>query len=147
MADVSKIDIDGVQWDIKDAMARTNIITIENKNKEVLDVTFGGTANYSGKMRYFGEDNNFIYYYFWWETQTKTLTSDLEGFSIYPPNLNTDKILSLNLNILQTGNPYIQQLSQHNTGQNSSGMYTYLLGNGANNNWQVSGMGILRRTK
>lgn len=31
MADVKKIDIDGVQWDVKDQEARTNLATLETK--------------------------------------------------------------------------------------------------------------------
>ncbi len=147
MADVTKIDIDGVQWDIKDQNARDRITALEEKQTKIIDIIFGGTTSFSGKMKYLGEDNNYEYYNFWWEAQNKIISENVNPLEVIPQNTNTDKILSLNLNILQSGNAGIIQATQHETGANGSGILTYLQNVSTETRWIISGMGILRRNK
>lgn len=63
MADVTKIDIDGVQWNMKDQNARDRITTLENNFyhiKEIrrIPITFSSTTNNgNGTCRYSGVYN------------------------------------------------------------------------------------------
>lgn len=147
MANVKIIDIDGEQWNIKDQAAQNGIKEILDKRSEVLSAGFGGSVDFQGKMKYIGEDSNNVYYFFWWNIQTVVTDKILESIKVFPPETTKDKILNLNLNILQAGNPNIIQKTQHETGPNNSGMVTYIENITTENAWAVSGMGVLRRTK
>ena len=147
MQDVKIIDIDNVQWNIKDQEARNKIATIEEKQTKIIDTIFGGTSSFSGKMKYLGEDANYEYYNFWWEAQRVVISKNQNPFEVIPQNTNTDKILNLNLNMLQIGNTSIIQKTQHEAGMNYSGILTYLENLSAETRWTISGMGILRRNK
>lgn len=147
MAEVKIIDIDGEQWNIKDQDARNDIKEILSKRLEILNVTFGGTVAFQSKMRYIGEDTNYVYYLFWWEPQQKIISGVPEVLLVYPPNESLDKILTLNMSILQEVNTELITKTQYSAGPNKSGMLTYI-GNATDNpNWTISGMGILRRIK
>ena len=147
MADVKIVDIDTSQWNIKDQEARNRITALEEKQTKIIDIIFGGTTSFSGKMKYLGEDNNYEYYNFWWEAQRKIISENANPLEVIPQNTNTDKILNLNLNILQSGNAGIIQATQHVTGANGSGILTYLRDVSTQTEWTISGMGILRRNK
>ena len=147
MQDVKIVDIDNVQWNIKDQEARNGITALEEKQTKIIDIIFGGTTSFSGKMKYLGEDNNYEYYNFWWEAQNKIISENANPLEVIPQNTNTDKILSLNLNILQSGNAGIIQATQHEIGANGSGILTYLQNVSTQTRWIISGMGILRRNK
>lgn len=147
MADVKIIDINSEQWNIKDETARNKIENISSKLSEVLEIQFHGTFNFMVKIKYIAEDINYIYYIFWWEPQSPGTASVGKYIDVLPPNSNTDKILTLNLNILQGGNNDIIQKTQHQHGENNSGMITFISGNTDNEYWLISGMGILRRIK
>lgn len=147
MADVKIVDIDGSQWNMKDQEARSKIATLEEKQTKIIDIIFGGTTSFSGKMKYLGEDVNYEYYNFWWEAQNKIISKNANPLEVIPQNTNTDKILNLNLNILQSGNASVIQATQHEAGVNGSGILTYLQNVGTQTTWIISGMGILRRNK
>ncbi len=147
MADVKIVDIDGIQWNIKDEQARNQITEILNKLSQVSDIKLGGNFTFDAKMKYFGEDENYIYYNFWWESQIKTSPIALGSITITPPNTNTDKILYIDLNCYQYGNAQIYKGTQHAAGTNSSGIITYLFNATVAAQWMFSGMGILRRQK
>lgn len=147
MQDVKIVDIDNEQWNIKDQEARNRIAILEEKQSQIIDVTFSGTTTFFAKMKYLGEDSNYIYYNFWWEGQSKTLSGNINPFLVLPPNTSTDKILNLNLNMLQAGNIDIIQKTQHLSGINNSGMVTYIGNLSTITNWTISGMGILKRSK
>ena len=51
MADVSKIDIDGIQWDIKDQEARNQIAKLEENNsaKSISDININLNEGYSAE--------------------------------------------------------------------------------------------------
>lgn len=144
---VNTLDIDGTQWEIQDVKARNRIEEVVAENSKIINVTLGGTFNFSAKMKYLGEDETYKYYNFWWVSQNRTHTDTLPAIIVLPSNTSTDKILALNLNILQNGNTGIAQRTQHYTGPNQSGMITYIFGTSGDPNWTISGMGILRRTK
>ena len=147
MADVKTVDIDGSQWNMKDQEARNRIAALEEKQTKIIDIIFGGTTSFLGKMKYLGEDDNYEYYNFWWEPQNKVISITDGAFLVTPQNINTDKIINLNMNMLQAGNSAISQNTQHMAGQNDSGIITYITGLSASTSWLVSGMGILRRNK
>lgn len=147
MADVKIVDIDGEQWNIKDQVARKGIEEILNKRSEVLNAQFHGTFTFDVKMKYIGEDNNYIYYNFWWESQEKESNEILEFIILYPQDETSERILSLNLNILQEENSSIIQKTQHSVGSLKQGMTTYISNSTSNKNWTISGMGILRKVK
>lgn len=147
MADVKIIDIDNKQWNMKDQEARNQITEILNKLSQVFDIKLGGNYTFNAKMKYFGEDENYIYYNFWWEPQDKTSAYALGSISITPPNTVTDKILYIDLNCYQYGNAQIYKGTQHAAGTNSSGIITYLFNATVATQWTFSGMGILRRQK
>ena len=147
MADVKIVDIDGSQWNMKDQEARNLINEIKTKLSELTDVVFNGVATINAKMKYLGEDSNYIYYNFWWEPQRVTMQSPISGFSVYPSNTVKDKIINLNLNILQDLNSAVIQATQQEAGPNNSGIYTYIQNSRERTGWTFSGMGILRRVK
>ena len=147
MADAKIVDIKGVQWELKDGVARNEITTLKNKLSEIIDTVFDGSATFNAHMKYLGENNNYIYYNFWWETQSVIIQAPVNGVAFYPYDKNNDKIINLNLNILQSGNSNIIQKTQHAIGVNDCGIFTYLEGATDNLTWYISGMGILRRTK
>lgn len=147
MADAKIVDIKGVQWELKDEVARSKIAELEEKQSKIIDIIFNGTTSFSGKMKYLGEDSSYIYYNFWWEPQNKNVSVKDGMFLVYPQNTDTDKIINLNMNMLQTGNSAVRQNTQHMAGPNDSGVLTYLSGLSASTSWLVSGMGILRRIK
>ena len=147
MADVKIVDIDGEQWNIKDQEARNIIEEILNKRSEVLDTQFHGTFRFDVKMKYIGEDNNYIYYNFWWEPQEKESDETLSFIMIYPQNEDSERILTLNLNIFQEENASIIQKTQHSIGSSKQGMTTYISNSTSNKNWVIAGMGILRKIK
>ena len=147
MQDVKIIDIDNVQWNMKDQLARDKIATLEEKQTKIIDIIFGGITSFSGKMKYLGEDSSYIYYIFWWESQSKNISVKDGAFLVYPQNTDTDKIINLNMNMLQAGNSAISQKTQHMAGPNNSGIITYIFGSNASTSWLISGMGILRRIK
>lgn len=144
---VNTLDIDGTQWEIQDVVARNRIEEVAIENSKIMDVTLDGTFSFSAKMKYLGEDETYKYYNFWWEPQSKTYTDKLSTIIVLPPNISTDKILALNLNILQFDNTRIEQRTQHYANPNQSGILTYIFNASENPNWTISGMGILRRTK
>ena len=144
---VNTLDIDGSQWEIQDVKARNRIEEVVAENSKIIDIILDGTFKFSAKMKYLGEDETYKYYNFWWVEQNVSYTGTLPTIIVLPPNTTTDKILALNLNILQFENSRIEQCTQHYTGPNGSGMATYIFGVSTNPNWTISGMGILRRTK
>lgn len=144
---VNTLDIDGTQWEIQDEKARNRIEEVAMENSKIIDIQLEGTFVFSAKMKYLGEDATYGYYSFWWEPQNKTSVEEIKIISVRPQNTNTDKILALNLNILQDGNTGIDQRTQHYDGPNQSGILTYIFGASANPSWTISGMGILRRKK
>lgn len=141
------LDIDGSQWEIQDVEARNRIEEVVVENSKIIDIVLNGTFTFNAKMKYLGEDETYKYYNFWWEAQNGRHEGSLSTIDVIPQNTNTDKILNLNLNILQVGNPSIIQQTQHYIGSNNSGIVTYIAGTSANPQWVISGMGILRRTK
>lgn len=147
MADVKIVDIDGSQWSMKDQEARTQINNIKTELAKITDVVFGGSSTFNVHMKYLGEDNNYIYYNFWWDEQRITLQATATGILICPPDTNIDKIVNLNLNILQDLNSAIVQSTQHKAGPNDSGIYTYIQNANERTGWTISGMGILKRAK
>lgn len=147
MADAKKVDIKGVQWELKDEVARNEIATLKNKLSEIIDTTFDGTVTFKAYMKYLGENNNYIYYNFWWEPKIFYVETTINSLLVYPYDKSNDKIINLNMNILQRGNPAIIQATQHSTGPNDCGIITYLQGVSSNPTWTISGMGILRKTK
>lgn len=144
---VHTLDIDGTQWEMQDVVARKSIAEVESKVSEIMNITLGGTFNFSAKMKYLGEDETYKYYNFWWEPQVRTIGIALGSITITPPNTNTDKILTININPLQYGNAQIVCASQHSAGTNESGMITYINNATVATQWTFSGMGILRRKK
>lgn len=147
MANAKIIDIKGVQWDLKDEVARNEIVTLKNKLSEIIDTTFDGTATFKAYMKYLGENNNYIYYNFWWEPQSANIKTPIDGIVVYPYDKSKDRIVNLSMNILQSGNPSIIQKTQHPVGYGDCGMFTYLQGMNNESSWVISGMGILKRTK
>lgn len=141
------LDIDGSQWEIQDVVARNRIEEVVVENSKIIDIVLDGTFIFNAKMKYLGEDETYKYYNFWWEEQNRRHEDILSSIEVIPRNTNTDKILSLNLNILQISNASIIQRTQHYTGSNNSGMLTYITGASTNPQWVISGMGILRRKK
>ena len=144
---VNTLDIDGTQWEMQDAVARNRIEEIAAENSKIIDFSLGGTFVFTAKMKYLGEDETYKYYSFWWEPQNRSSAEQINTISVIPQYTNTDKILALNLNILQDGNTRINQCTQHYDGPEQSGIVTYIFGASANPSWTISGMGILRRTK
>lgn len=144
---VNTLDIDGNQWEIRDTKARNRIEEVVAENSKIIDIEMGGTFVFNSKMKYLGEDETYKYYDFWWEPQNRSFAEKITTISVMPPNSDTDKILALNLNILQDGNINIDQRTQHYDGRNQSGIVTYIFGASGNPSWTISGMGILRRTK
>lgn len=147
MEKVNTLDIDGTQWAIQDEVARNRIEEIAAETNKIIDITLSGTFVFSAKMKYLGEDETYGYYSFWWEPQNRSSVEEIKTISVTPQNTNTDKILALNLNILQDGNINIDQRTQHYDGPNQSGIVTYIFGASTKPSWTISGMGILRRTK
>lgn len=147
MADAKIVNIKGVQWELKDEVARNEVTTLKNKLAEIIDTVFDGTATFNTHMKYLGEDNNYIYYNFWWEPHSVVIQPPFDGLVIYPYDKSKDRIINLSLNILQSGNPSIIQKTQHPVGYKDCGMFTYLQGMNNESNWVISGMGILKRTK
>lgn len=147
MADAKIVNIKGVQWDLKDEVARKEITTLKNKLSEIINTVFDGTVTFNAHMKYLGEDNNYIYYNFWWESQSVRIQPPFDGLVIYPYDKSNDRIITLSLNILQSGNPSVIQKTQHPVGYKDCGMFTYLQGLSNESSWVISGMGILRRTK
>ena len=144
---VNTLDIDGTQWEIQDVKARNRIEEVVVENSKIIDIILEGTFIFKAKMKYLGEDETYKYYNFWWEEQLGRYEGILSAIEVTPRNTNTDKILNLNMNILQTANASIIQRTQHYTGSNNSGMLTYIANASENPQWLISGMGILRRKK
>lgn len=144
---VHTLDIDGSQWALQDGEARQSIAEVASKVSEIMNVTLGGTFDFSAKMKYLGEDETYKYYNFWWEPQVKTIGIALGSITVTPPNTTTDKILTISINPLQYGNPQIVCASQHPAGANDSGMITYINNATVATQWTFSGMGIFRRKK
>lgn len=144
---VHTLDIDGSQWGLQDGVARQSIAEVASKISEIMNVTLGGTFSFSAKMKYLGEDETYKYYDFWWEPQSKTFGAVLGSIIVNPPNTDTDKILTVNVNPYQYGNAQIYKGTQHTAGTNNSGMITYLFNATVAPQWTFSGMGILRRKK
>lgn len=147
MADAKIVNIKGVQWDLKDEVARNEINNINTKLSEITKNVFEGVSKFDVFMKYLGEDNNCIYYNFWWEPKTIIIPSPVIGFFVSPIDSIKDRIINLSMNILQSGNSQIIQATQHVAGNNNAGVYTYI--QNANNeiHWAISGMGILKRIK
>lgn len=144
---VHTLDIDGSQWELQDGVARSRIEEVVVENSKIIDVTLGGTFNFSAKMKYLGEDVTYKYYNFWWEPQVKTYTVPLGSITVEPPNTTTDNILSINVNTYQYGNAQVYRGTQHQAGTNNSGMLTYIFNATVATQWTFSGMGILKRKK
>ena len=144
---VHTLDIEGFQWELQDVVARQSIAEVESKVSKIMNVTLGGTFNFSAKMKYLGEDETYKYYDFWWEPQTVTYGSVLSSITVTPPNTTTDQILTININPYQYANAQIYKGTQHSAGANYSGMITYLFNATVATQWTFSGMGILRRKK
>lgn len=147
MADAKIVDIKGVQWELKDEVARNKIAEVESKVSEIMNITLGGTFSFLAKMKYLGEDAEYKYYNFWWEPQNKQYEGTLGAIVVVPPNTAKDKILNININAHQKDNDQIYKGTQHSASINQSGMATYLFNVFDNVSWTFSGMGILRRTK
>ena len=141
------LDIDGSQWELQDVEARNRIEEVVVENSKIIDIALGGTFIFNAKMKYLGEDETYKYYNFWWEEQNGRHEGTLSVIEVFPQNTNTDKILNLNLNILQMQNASIIQRTQHSAGSNNSGIITYIANASTNPQWRISGMGILRRKK
>ena len=144
---VNTLDIDGTQWEIQDEKARNRIEEVVVENSKIIDIILDGTFIFKAKMKYLGEDETYKYYNFWWEEQNGRHEGIISAISVIPPNTNTDKILNLNMNILQNANANIIQRTQHYAGPNNSGILTYISNASEKPNWVISGMGILRRKK
>lgn len=147
MADVKIIDIDSEQWNMKDQNARDRLTAIENTLYKKRSFTFGGTTSLSVEGFLIGEDNTYRYYQCYIIQQSKTIPSPMAYFLILPENTDKQKILSLNLNLLQGENTNIVQMTQHQLGANSSGIITYLQGQNTQQNWVIGGSLILREAK
>lgn len=144
---VDTLDIDGNQWEIRDTKARNRIEEVVVENYKIIDIILDGTFIFYAKMKYLGEDKTYKYYSFWWDSQNRSYEGSLNVINILPQNKDTDKILALNLNILQKGNAHIIQSTQHYSGQNNAGILTYIYNVSENPEWVISGMGILSRKK
>lgn len=144
---VDTLDIDGNQWEIRDTKARNRIEEVVVENYKIIDIILDGTFIFYAKMKYLGEDKTYKYYSFWWDSQNQSYKGSLNVINILPQNKDTDKILTLNLNILQKGNSHIIQSTQHYSGQNNAGILTYIYNASENPGWIISGMGILSRKK
>ena len=144
---VNTLDIDGTQWEIQDAGARNRIEEVVVENSKIIDIVLNGTFTFYAKMKYLGEDETYKYYNFWWAEQSVSSEEPLKAINVTPQNTDTDKILALNLNLLQKNNASLIQNTQHYVGQNGSGILTYISSVSGNPNWIISGMGILRRKK
>ena len=141
------LDIDGNQWELQDVEARNRIEEVVVENSKIIDIILDGTFIFNAKMKYLGEDETYKYYNFWWGEQNGRHEGILSYIEVIPRNTNTDKILNLNMNILQNANASIIQRTQHYAGSNNSGILTYITDATANPQWVISGMGILRRKK
>lgn len=144
---VNALDIDGTQWEIQDAEARNRIKEVVVENSKIIDIVLNGTFTFNAKMKYLGEDETYKYYNFWWVEKNVYYEGNLSFIIVIPQNTATDKIVNLNMNILQMENANIVQKTQHYTGQNGAGITTYVSNASANPQWVISGMGILRRKK
>lgn len=147
MADVKIIDIDNEQWNMKDQDARDRLTAIENKLYKSRDFTFGGTVSLSVKGFLIGEDDTNRYYQCFIPQQTKGIPSPMANFSILPQDTNKQKILSLNMNLLQAGNTGVIQMTQHATGANECGILTYITNQSTESTWVIMGSLMLRETK
>lgn len=147
MADAKIVNIKGVQWDLKDQNARDRLTAIEDKLYKRRDFTFGGTVLLLVKGFLIGEDDVNRYYQCFIPIQNKTIPSPMPNFVLMPQDVNKQEILSLNLNLLQSGNIDITQMTQHSTGTNNSGVVTYLSGQSSSSNWQIKGSLMLREAK
>ena len=144
---VNTLDIDGTQWEMQDGVARNRIEEVVVENSKIIDIILDGTFIFNAKMKYLGEDETYKYYNFWWGEQIVRHEGSLSAIEVIPQNTTTDKILNLNMNMLQRGNADLVQRTQHLTGSNSSGMLTYITNTSADPEWVISGMGVLRRKK
>lgn len=144
---VNKIDLDGEQWDLQDTDAQQKITDLISKVTGIEDTTIRGSAGFEAKRKYIGEDSSYKYYIFWFPTQSKTFAANLEGIQTLPNDTAKEKIIALKLNVLQSGNANIYQKSQHISGANNSGFYTYFGGNASSTSWQFSGFGVMRVAK
>lgn len=144
---VNTLDIDGTQWEIQDVEARNRIKEVVVENSKIIDIVLNGTFIFHAKMKYLGEDETYKYYSLWWDSQNVSSNGSITAINIVPQNTDTDKILNLNLNILQRSNANITQHTQHYSGQNNAGILTYISNVSENPNWTISGMGILERKK
>ena len=144
---VDTLDIDGNQWEIRDTKARNRIEEVVVENSKIIDIILEGTFIFYAKMKYLGEDKTYKYYSFWWNPQNQSYKGSLDAINILPQNTNTDKIINLNLNILQLKNASLIQRTQHYSGQNNAGVLTYVSNVTENPDWVISGMGILQRKK
>ena len=147
MADVKIVDIDNEQWNMKDQNARDRLTAIEDKLYKRRDFTFGGTVSLSVKGFLIGEDDANRYYQCFIPKQNKNISSPMPSFLLIPQDTNKQEILSLNLNLLQSGNSGIIQKTQHATGTNNSGIVTYLSGQSSTSEWQIKGSLMLREAK
>lgn len=147
MADVKIIDIDNEQWDMKDQNARDRLTAIENTLYKKRSFTFGGTTSLAVEGFLIGEDNTYRYYQCFILQQNKTIPSPMAYFLILPQDTSKQKILSLNMNLLQGENPNIVQMTQHQLGENESGIITYLQGQNTQQSWIIGGSLMLREAK
>ena len=144
---VNTLDIDGTQWEIQDIEARNDIGNINTKLSQLTKNVFTGISTFDVFMKYLGEDDNYIYYHFWWESKMIEVTPPLRSFMIMPIETSKDKIISLSMNILQSFNGSVIQATQHADGPNQAGILTYIQNASDDKRWYISGMGILRRVK
>ena len=144
---VNTLDIDGTQWEIQDVKASKDIGSINTKLSQIIKNVFNGFSIFDVFMKYLGEDNDYIYYNFWWETKAIEANPPVTSISVVPTEPFKDKIICLNMNILQTNNASIIQATQHWIGPNKAGILTYIENASDNKEWFISGMGILRRVK
>ena len=141
------LDIDGTQWEMQDLTARNDIANMNTKLSQITKNVFIGTATFDVFMTYLGEDNNYIHYNFWWAPTNMEINNPVTGINVIPIDSVKDKIINLNLNILQAKNPNIIQATQHSAGDNDAGILTYIKNASSEKHWIISGMGILRRVK
>lgn len=148
MADVKIIDIDSEQWNMKDQNARDRLTVIEEQQYKLTTENFQMSGfTFSVKLKKIAEDNNYNYYQFFFGPTNMTLDPSASFISLYPQDMASEQILSVNLNILQNGNAGVQQRTQHPIGQNGCGIVTYLAVLSNETNWTIGGFGIMRKTK
>ncbi len=148
MAEVHIVDIDGEQWDMKDAPLTMQVQALREKLCSIGSLTLGGTISIQVQTSYMGEDDTYMYFRMFCQPTQITWNNPGTSLIIVPTDTTNIKILHLHFNILQAGNSGITQMTQHSTGNNNAGMITYLGGIISSvSNFQIGIDGIVRVKK